>query len=104
TAVGSGLAALPEAARICSCNNVSKGAICAAVASGCTTVGAIKASTRAASTCGGCAPLVKQLLEAELRRRGVALESHLCEHFRHSRQQLFHLIRVGGLKTFEEAL
>ena len=104
TAAGSGLAALPEAARICSCNNVSKGAICAAVASGCTTVGAIKASTRAASTCGGCAPLVKQLLEAELRRRGVALESHLCEHFRHSRQQLFHLIRVGGLKTFEEAL
>ena len=101
---GSGLTALPEAAQICSCNNVTKGAICAAVDNGCTTVGAIKASTRAASTCGGCAPLVKQLLEAQLKRRGVALENHLCEHFRHSRQQLFHLVRVGSLKSFEEVL
>ncbi|HEV2270124.1 MAG TPA: nitrite reductase large subunit NirB [Steroidobacteraceae bacterium] len=103
-AAGSGLAALPEAAQICSCNNVTKGAICAAVASGCTTVGAIKASTRAAGTCGGCAPLVKQILEAELKRRGVMLENHLCEHFPHSRQQLFHLIRVGGLQSFAEVL
>ena len=100
----SGFAALPEAAQICSCNNVTKGAICAAVESGCTTVGAIKASTRAASTCGGCAPLVKQILDAELKRRGVTLENHICEHFPHSRQQLFHLIRVGGLKSFEEVL
>jgi len=103
-ASGSGLSALPEAAQICSCNNVSKGAICAAVENGCTTVGAIKASTRAASTCGGCAPLVKQILEAELKRRGVALENHICEHFRHSRQQLFHLVRIGGLKSFAEVL
>jgi nitrite reductase (NADH) large subunit len=103
-AAGSGLAALPEAAQICSCNNVTKGAICAAVESGCTTVGAIKASTRASSTCGGCAPLVKQILEAELKRRGVTLENHLCEHFPYSRQQLFHLIRVGGLRTFDDVL
>ena len=103
-AAGSGLAALPQDAQICSCNNVTKGAISAAVEAGCTTVGAIKAGTRAASTCGGCAPLVKQILEAELKRRGVALENHLCEHFRHSRQQLFHLIRLGGLKSFEAVL
>jgi nitrite reductase (NADH) large subunit len=99
---GSALAALPQAAQICSCNNVTKGAICAAVASGCTTVGAIRAGTRAASTCGGCAPLVKQILESELKRRGVTLENHLCEHFRYSRQELFHLIRLGGLKSFAE--
>jgi len=103
-AAGSGLGALPDAAQICSCNNVSKGAICAAVESGCTTVGAIRASTRAASTCGGCAPLVKQILEAELKRRGVVLDHHLCEHFRHSRQQLFHLVRVGELRSFEDVL
>jgi nitrite reductase (NADH) large subunit len=103
-AARSGLAALPEAAQICSCNNVTKGAICAAIDSGCTTVGAIKSSTRAASTCGGCAPLVKQILAAELKRRGVALDNQLCEHFRHSRQQLFHLIRVGGLRSFAEVL
>src|SRR5262249_2523509 len=50
-----GLAALPAEAQICSCNNVSKGAICAAVEAGCTTIGAIKKATRAATTCGGCA-------------------------------------------------
>jgi nitrite reductase (NADH) large subunit len=104
TAAGGALAALPQDAQICSCNNVTKGTICAAVEGGCTTVGAIKASTRASSTCGGCAPLVKQILEAELKRRGVALENHLCEHFRYSRQQLFHLIRVGSLRSFDALL
>jgi nitrite reductase (NADH) large subunit len=100
----SGLAALPDAAQICSCNNVSKGAICAAVAQGCTTLGALKSKTRAASSCGGCAPLVTQLLHAELRRKGVALDNHVCEHFAYSRQQLFHLVRVGGLRDFGAVL
>jgi nitrite reductase (NADH) large subunit len=103
-APGPGLAALPEAAQICSCNNVTKRVICTAVEDGCTTVGAIKQRTRASSTCGGCAPLVKQILEAELKRRGVALDNRLCEHFSYSRQQLFHLIRVGGLRSFDAVL
>ena len=80
---------------------MSKGAICAAVDAGCTTIGALKKHTRAASTCGGCAPLVTQILKAELKRKGVAVDNHLCEHFPYSRQQLFPLIRVGGLRTFE---
>jgi nitrite reductase (NADH) large subunit len=100
----SGLEALPAEAQICSCNNVSKGVICAAVESGCTTIGAIKKSTRAATSCGGCAPLVTQVLQSELRRKGVVLENHLCEHFPYSRQQLFSLIRVGGLRDFNETL
>ncbi len=101
---GAGIAALPDAAQICSCNNVSKGVICAAVQAGCTTVAAIKAQTQASAACGGCAPLVKQLLAAELKRRGMALDNHLCEHFPYSRQQLFHLVRVGELKSFETVL
>ncbi len=48
-------------------------------------------------------PLVTQILKAELARRGVAVNNHLCEHFPYSRQQLFHLVRVGGLRTFERA-
>jgi nitrite reductase (NADH) large subunit len=101
---GSGLAALPAEAQICSCNNVSKGAICAAVTHGCTTIGAIKKSTRAATTCGGCAPLVTQVLQSELKRKGIVLENHLCEHFAYSRQQLFSLIRVNGLRSFDATL
>jgi nitrite reductase (NADH) large subunit len=99
-----GIDALSAAAQICSCNNVSKAALCAAVADGCTTVGALKAATKASSTCGGCAPLVAQILKAELKRRGVALDNRLCEHFAYSRQQLFHLIRIGTLRSFAEVI
>jgi nitrite reductase (NADH) large subunit len=100
----SGVTALPATAQICSCNNVTKGALCAAVAAGCTTLGALKKSTRAASSCGGCGPLVAQILKAELARQGVAINNHLCEHFAYSRQQLFHLVRVGEIKTFAGAI
>ncbi len=100
----SGPLALPDGAQICSCNNVSKGALCAAVGGGCTTVGQLKSKTRAGSTCGGCVPLVTQILKAELTRRGVATNNHLCEHFAFSRQQLFHLVRVGELRGFEATL
>jgi nitrite reductase (NADH) large subunit len=101
---GSGLTALPADAQICSCNNVSKGAICAAVESGCTTIGAIKTKTKAATSCGGCASLVTQILKTELKRKGVAVDNHLCEHFPYSRQQLFHLVRIGGLRSFNDVL
>jgi NAD(P)H-nitrite reductase large subunit len=99
-----GLVALPAEAQVCSCNNVSKGAICAAVENGCTTIGALKKATRAGTSCGGCAPLVTQVLQAELKRKGMSVNTHLCEHFSYSRQQLFSLIRVGGLRTFDETL
>ncbi|MDB6102896.1 MAG: nirB, partial [Gammaproteobacteria bacterium] len=101
---GSGLAALPADAQICSCNNVSKGSICAAVEGGCTTVGAIKKATRAATSCGGCAPLVTQVLQAELKRKGISFNTHVCEHFPYSRQQLFSLVRVAGLRSFDATL
>jgi nitrite reductase (NADH) large subunit len=97
-------AELPDSAQICQCNNVTKGAICGAIESGCTTLGALKSKTKAATSCGGCAPLVTQLLKKELARKGVAVSNHLCEHFPFSRQQLFHLVRVGELRSFEAVL
>jgi nitrite reductase (NADH) large subunit len=99
---GMGVAALPASAQICSCNSVSKGDICAAVEQGVVTLGGIKKATRAASTCGGCAPLVTQLIKAELAARGVAVNNHLCEHFAHSRQELFHLVKVGRITSFTD--
>jgi nitrite reductase (NADH) large subunit len=98
------LAALPDSAQVCSCNNVSKGGLCAAIEAGCTTVGALKAKTKAGTSCGGCTPLVTQLLNAELRKRGVSVNVSMCEHFPYTRQQLFHLVRVGELKTFDAVL
>jgi nitrite reductase (NADH) large subunit len=99
-----GVAALPATAQVCSCNNVTKGAICDAVEAGCTTIGALKNATKAASSCGGCASLCTQILKAELASRGVAVNNNLCEHFPYSRQQLFHLVRVGKLKSFGAVL
>lgn len=103
-ASGVGVDALPASAQICSCNNVSKQALCESIASGCTTLAALKKSTKAATTCGGCAPLVTQVLKAELKRQGVTVNNHLCEHFPYSRQELYHLVRVGKLETFEQVL
>jgi len=101
---GLGVDALPDSAQICSCNNVSKGQICAAVADGATDIGALKACTKAGATCGGCVPLVTQVMKAEMARLGMAVNNHLCEHFPYSRQELFHLIKVGEIKSFDELL
>ena len=99
-----GAAALPDNAQICSCNSVSKGDLRAAIAGGATSLGALKKCTMAASSCGGCASLVTQILKAELTRGGVAVDNHVCEHFAYSRQQLFHLVRIGNLRSFDELL
>jgi len=99
---GLGVELLPAGALICSCNNVAKGALCEAIAAGCTSLGALKKETRASTSCGGCGPLVKQILDCELKKRGVEVNDHLCEHFAYSRQELFHLTRIGGLRTFDE--
>jgi nitrite reductase (NADH) large subunit len=101
---GLGVDALPDAAQLCSCNNVSKGQICEAVGQGATTIGAIKACTKAGSTCGGCVTLVTQVMKAEMAKRGMAVNNHVCEHFSHSRQELYHLVRVGQIKTFDALL
>ena len=101
---GLGVDALPDAAQICSCNNVTKGQICAAVGDGACTIAEMKACTKAGATCGGCVPLVTQVMKAEMAKRGMAVNNHLCEHFPYSRQEIYHLVRVGQIKTFDELL
>ena len=101
---GLGVDLLPASAAICTCNNVSKGGLCDAIAAGCASLGALKKATKASTTCGGCGPLVKQILDCELRKRGIDVKNHLCEHFDYSRQELFHLIRVGKLMSFDAVI
>jgi len=103
-APGLGVDALPEVAQICSCNNVSKGQICAAIQSGARSLGSLKSTTKASTTCGGCAPLVTQILNKEMARLGFTVKKDICEHFPHSRQELYHIVRVERCKTFEELL
>ncbi|NNH69644.1 nitrite reductase large subunit [Nocardia uniformis] len=91
-----GADALPDDAQICSCNNVSKGSICGAIAEGACDVPAIKSCTSAGTSCGGCVPMLKKLLE----QSGVAVSKSLCEHFSQSRAELFHIVQSTGIRTF----
>jgi nitrite reductase (NADH) large subunit len=95
-----GVGAIGDDALICSCNSVTKAAICGAVAGGCGDAGAVKQATRAGSTCGGCVPLVTELVKHELRAAGVAVRNDLCEHFPYTRQELFDLVRVHRITSF----
>ncbi|WP_318516901.1 nitrite reductase large subunit NirB [Photobacterium leiognathi] len=99
-----GVESLPESAVMCSCFDVTKGKISAAVAEGHTTLGEIKAVTKAGTGCGGCLPLITQVLNSELAKAGIEVNNHLCEHFAYSRQELFHLIRIEEIKSFDELL
>ncbi|WNC88101.1 nitrite reductase large subunit NirB [Paraburkholderia sp. FT54] len=99
-----GVEALPASAQICSCNNVSKAELCAAVCAGATDIGALKCATTAGTSCGGCVPLVTQVMKAELKKQGFAVNNHVCEHFAYSRQELYHIVRVEGVRSFGELL
>ncbi|WP_313373339.1 nitrite reductase large subunit NirB [Pantoea sp. CTOTU50773] len=99
-----GVDSLPDSAQICSCFDVSKGDIVNAVQAGCHTVAMLKSETRAGTGCGGCIPLITQVLNAELSRQGIEVNNHLCEHFPYSRQELYHLIRVEEITSFDALL
>ncbi|OCG21028.1 nitrite reductase large subunit [Gilliamella sp. wkB108] len=99
-----GVEALPDSAQICSCFDVSKEKIINAIKAGCHTVAAIKAETKAGTGCGGCIPLVTQILNLELKKQGIEVSHALCEHFKYSRQELYHLIRFEGLRSFDEVI
>ncbi len=49
-----GADSLPDTATICSCHNVSKGAICCKIEEGFVALGDIKVETKASTGCGGC--------------------------------------------------
>jgi nitrite reductase (NADH) large subunit len=91
-----GIGALPDDAQICSCNDVSKGTLRAAVADGSCTVADLKGCTGAGTSCGSCVPLLSQLLAAE----GVEISKALCEHFSASRAELFEIVQASGIRTF----
>ncbi|MDX2189458.1 MAG: nitrite reductase large subunit NirB, partial [Bacteroidota bacterium] len=102
---GAGLMSLPDDALICSCESVSKGLICSNVTEGvATTFDAMKKCTKAGTGCGGCTPMVKDLINETLKANGQYIKTVLCEHFDYSRQQLLDLIKIDKLKYYDEVL
>lgn len=88
--------------QICSCNDVSRGDIVAAIqelgVDG-ATYPAVKKCTKAGSGCGGCEPQVKSILAETLTMMGGSLSNNLCEHFDYSRPELMALVRTDADPT-----
>ncbi len=102
---GAGVLGLPDDALICSCESVSKGEICSAVSEkGCETIDAIKKYNKAGTGCGGCVPMVKDLMVHVMKLQGKYVRNVLCEHFNYSRQELYDLVKLKKLKSFDEIL
>ncbi|WP_285056291.1 nitrite reductase large subunit NirB [Pedobacter ginsengisoli] len=102
---GAGITALPDDALICSCEGITKGAICNSVSEdGCETVDAIKKCTKAGTGCGGCVPMVKDLMLYTMKATGKYVRNVICEHMSYSRQELYDLIHIHNLKSYEEVL
>lgn len=95
---------LPDTAQICSCYDVTKGAICCSVQDGAQTIGDVKAITKAGTGCGGCTALVTQVMNNELTKLGVEVNTDICEHFAYTRQDLYNIIRIEGIKSFAELI
>jgi len=99
-----GVDALPLAASICSCHNVTKGNIVEVIENGCQTVADVKGCTSAATGCGGCAALLKNVVDFELSARGLEVNTDICEHFKYTRQELFTIVQSTQIKSFDELI
>ncbi len=96
---------LPDTAQICSCEAVSKGTICDSITSGaCCTFSDVVKSTKASSSCGGCKPMVTDLVTATLKSMGQEVKETICEHFEYSRQEMYDLVKLHSIMDFDEAL
>jgi nitrite reductase (NADH) large subunit len=101
-------AELPDDVQLCSCNNVSVGAVRDAIrgvhGEACTELGPLKSCTRAGTQCGSCVPLVKKILETELAKSGIEVSKALCEHVDLSRSELFEAVRILQLTSYEQIM
>ena len=96
---------LPDTAQICSCENISKGDICNAITDGtCHSLSDIVSNTKATTGCGGCKPMVVDLVNASLKLLGKEVKDTICEHFDYNRQELYGIIKIKKLTSYDEAL
>ncbi len=104
-AIGNGVESLPDSAQICSCEGITKGDLCKAIREGdLTDLTTVKKITKACTGCGGCTPMVADILKYELESSGRKVKRTLCEHFAYNRQELYDLIKVNSIRTFDQLL
>ncbi|MDB5242492.1 MAG: nitrite reductase [Spirosoma sp.] len=104
-ATAGGVMGLPDDALICSCEAVTKVQLCQQIAdNGHNTIDALKKSTKACTGCGGCTPMVKDLIQAVMKQQGLYVRNVICEHLEYSRQELIDLVKINSLKTYSDVL
>ncbi|NNE77902.1 MAG: FAD-dependent oxidoreductase, partial [Pricia sp.] len=96
---------LPDTAVICSCEAVTKGAVCCSVLEdGNETVKAVAKATKATTGCGGCKPMVADLVKESLKSLGKTVKERICEHFDFSRQELYDVVKLRGIHDYDDLL
>ena len=97
---------MPDDELICGCNGVSKGTIIQAIKEqGMKTTEAIKGCTGASRSCGGCKPLVQDLLQYTLGEDFQTVEHEpICSCTTLSRDEVVDAIRSMQLTTTKEVM
>ncbi len=96
---------LPDTAVICSCENVTKGALCCSITDGtCETLSDVVKLTKATTGCGGCKPMVVDIVKATQKSLGKEVKDVVCEHFAYNRQELFDIIKINKFTNHNEVL
>ncbi|MGW8847003.1 nitrite reductase large subunit NirB [Streptomyces xiamenensis] len=103
TALGPG--ALPDEAVVCSCHNVTKGAIRSAVTDhSCASVPEVKKCTKAGTGCGSCVKVLGQLVNEELAAGGAVIDTGLCGCFAQTRQELYEIVLALRVTSYRGLL
>ncbi|MCS7461519.1 nitrite reductase large subunit NirB [Paenibacillus doosanensis] len=101
------VASMDDSEIVCGCNGVTKGTIVSCIQSGCTTIDAIKMSTGATRSCGGCKPVVEQILKYVLGENydGAAVKKEgICGCTKLDRDEIIAAIREKGLTHVREVM
>ncbi|MCY8462472.1 NADPH-nitrite reductase [Bacillus spizizenii] len=100
-------AAMSDDEIICGCNGVSKGAIIQAIQEkGCSSTDEIKTCTGASRSCGGCKPLVEEILQHTLGSDfdASAQKEAICGCTTLSRDEVVEEIKAKGLSHTKEIM
>lgn len=99
------IASMSDDEIVCGCNGVSKGAVVNAInEKGCSSVNDIKACTKASASCGGCKPLVADVLTYVLGDGVKTVKEGICGCTTLSRDEVVDSIREMKLTTSKEVM
>ena len=99
------VAFLPSLAVVCNCENITKGDLVKSIREdGVTTIDGLKKCTKSGTGCGGCLPLMTDILKLELENMGVEVDKSLCSHFSFTRQELYSIVRREKIKTYDDLM